>query len=201
MWKHLAFACLLAACGSDNKSVNSDTQAQQAFVGLNKSISKSLALAFTGYNAASNANIPMEMDVGDAGGTVTISGQVDKGNCSQLSMNLTQAMAKYSDGKVVWDPPKMDMVTVTYDTTADATQPALGMKLNASAGDSLNGTLMGDYTMSGDLKGTVTLDVMFSGTFSGTCTGGTLMRVVGSTHVTGTAVNSSGGMYTIDVML
>lgn len=198
MWKTFALACLLAACSSD-KSVNSDQQAQQAFAGLNKSISKSLALAFAGYDAASNANIPSEMDKGDVSGTITITGQVDKGNISQLSMNLTQAMAMYSDGTVTWDPPKMDMVTITYDTSADATKPSLSLKLNASAGNTLTGKLMGEYTMSGDLKGTVTLDVTMSGTFSGS--GNAIVRVVGSTHVTGTAMNSSGGMYTIDVML
>jgi hypothetical protein len=201
MWNGIfVVVFLLGACGSDNsKSVDSNEQARRAYLGLDKSISKSLALAFAGYDAASNANIPTETAMGDATGTLTITGKVDKGNISQLSMSLGQAMAKYSDGKFIYDAPKSDMIAITYDTTADATQPSLSLKLNGSAGNTINGTLVGDYTMTGDLQGTVTLDVMLSGTFSGS--GNTIMRVVGSTHVTGTAANSSGGMYTIDVML
>ncbi|MGE5186047.1 MAG: hypothetical protein ACM31C_28520, partial [Acidobacteriota bacterium] len=124
---------------------------------------------------------------------LTISGKVDSGNCSQLSMGLDVGMVKYTDGPFEIDS-KNNKMSVTYDTSTDVTmQPLLSIKLNGSSGNSINASLMGDYTMTGDLKGTVTLDLTITGTFSGTCPNA-VMRVPGSTTVTGTAVNSSGGM-------
>ncbi len=199
----IQLACLLAlvACGSDS-SVNSNEQARRAYLGLDKSISKSLALAFQGYDAATSANIPAQMTMGDAmpGGTLTVSGKVDSGTCSQLSMGLDIGMVKYTDGPFVVDSNNTKM-SVTYDTSTTTTsQPLLSIKLNGSSGNSINASLMGDYTMTGDLKGTVTLDLTITGTFSGTCPNA-VMRVPGSTTVTGSAVNSSGGMYTVNVTI
>lgn len=199
MWKSFALVCVtLAACSSSN-SVDSNEQARRAYLGLDKSVSKSLELGFAGYDAATSANIPTEMAMGDSGGTLTITGKVDQGNPSQATMTLAVGMVKYTDGKVAVDD-KGHTISVTYDTNTDTTmQPVLSLKLNASAGNSLDGTLMGDYTMSGDLKGTVTLDLTITGTFSGS--GTTVQRVPGSTTVTGTAVNASGGMYAVNAML
>jgi len=196
----LLILLLVGACSSDNTAVNSNEQARRAYLGLDKSISKSLTLGFTGYNMASNANIPAQMTAGDKAGTLTISGKVDKGNCAQLGMTLDVGMVGYSDGPVAIDNNN-HTVTITYDTSTDpASQPILNLKLNASAGNSITGSLMGDYTMTGDLKGTVTLDVTITGTFMGSCTAN-LSRVAGSTTITGTAVNSSGGMYDINVTI
>lgn len=186
----------LAGCGNGD-SVNSDEQARRAYLGLDTSISKSLALGFMGYNAATNANIPTEMANGDATGTLTVTGHVDQGNPSQVSMGLATAMVMYSDGKIVVDD-KGHTITVTYATNS-ATPPSLSLKLNASAGNTLTGSLGGDYVMSGDMQGTVTLNLQLSGTFSGTAPNVT--RVAGSTTVTGTAVNSSGGTYMVNTML
>jgi hypothetical protein len=183
-------------CGNGN-SVTSDEQARRAYLGLDKSVSKSLALGFMGYNAATNANIPTEMAAGDATGSLTITGHVDQGNPSQVSMGLAAAMTMYSDGKIVVDD-KNNTITVTYATDS-ATPPSLSLKLNSSAGDTLTGSLDGVYTMSGDLQGTVTLNLMINGTFSGTAPN--VMRVAGSTTVTGTAVNSSGGMYMVNTTI
>jgi hypothetical protein len=195
----LAIALLFGACS--DSSVDSNEQARRAYLGLDKSVSKSLTLAFQGYNAASSANIPAQMAPGDAspGGTLTISGQVSHGNQMQATMTLAVGMVKYTDGKFVIDKNN-NTIAVTYDTsTATAMQPALNIKLNGSSGNAIDGTLVGDYTMTGDLKGTVTLDLTITGTFSGT--GTSIMRVPGSTTVTGTAVNSSGGMFTINVTI
>src|SRR5215831_284280 len=95
-----SFALLLAAasCGDDN-AVNSNEQARRAYLGLDKSVSKCLVLGFQGYNAASNANIPTEMANGDITGTVAVSGHVDQGNPSQISMGLTVDMVMYSDNR------------------------------------------------------------------------------------------------------
>jgi hypothetical protein len=192
----LSVITLTAGCGNGD-SINSNEQARRAYLGLDKSISKSLALGFAGYNAASNANIPTQMTAGDVTGSLTITGKVDQGNPSQASMGLDAALTMYSDGKIVVDD-KNDTIIVTY-ATATATPPALGLKLNASAGNTLSGSLDGEYTMTGDLQGTVTLTLQLNGTFSGTAPN--VMRVPGSTTVTGTAVNSSGGMYMVNTTL
>ena len=186
----------VVGCGNGD-SVNSDEQARRAYLGLDTSISKSLALGFMGYNAATNANIPTEMTAGDATGTLTITGHVDQGNPSQVSMGLAPAMTMYSDGKIVVDD-KGHTITVTYATDS-ATPPTLSLKLNSSSGDTLTGSLDGDYVMSGDLQGTVTLTLQINGTFSGTAPN--VMRVAGSTTVTGTAVNSSGGTYMVNTTI
>ena len=189
---------LVAATGcGNNDSVNSNEEARRAYLGLDKSVSKSLALGFMGYNAATNANIPTEMVAGDLSGTLAISGHVDQGNPSQISMGLSSTLTMYSDGKIVVDD-KNDTIAVTYATDS-ATPPSLSLKLNTSAGNTVSGSLDGDYVMSGDLKGTVTLNLTINGTFSGTAPN--VMRVVGSTTVTGTAVNSSGGMYMVNTTL
>jgi hypothetical protein len=194
----LVVAVLSAACGSSgNNAVNSDDQARRAYLGLDKSISKSLALGFMGYNAATNANIPTETASGDATGTLTVTGHVDQGNPSQISMGLSVAMTMYSDGKVIFDDMG-DSVMLTYATNA-AALPSLSLKLNSSAGNTLTGSLTGDYTMSGDLQGTVTLNLQIDGKFSGTAPN--VMRVAGSTKVTGTAVNSGGGTYTVNTTI
>jgi hypothetical protein len=202
--RNLPLLCVMvsAACSSSN-SVDSNEQARRAYLGLDNSISKSLELAFQGYDAATNANIPTQTAMGDAmpGGTLTITGKVDSGNCSQLSMGLDVGLVKYTDGPFVVDAKNNTKISVTYDTNTDVTmQPLLSIKLNGSSGNAINATLMGDYTMTGDLKGTVTLDLTITGTFSGTCPNA-VMRVPGSTTVTGNAVNSSGGMYAVNVTI
>jgi hypothetical protein len=192
----LSVLLLGSACGPGD-AVNSNEQARRAYLGLDKSISKSLAAGFTGYNAATNANIPAEPAAGDATGMLTVTGRVDQGNPSQVSMGLNVAMTMYSDGKIPIDN-KGDTIMVTYATNA-AQAPSLALKLNASAGDTLSGSLAGDYTMSGDLQGTVTLNLQLDGKFSGTAPNVT--RVAGSTTVTGTATNSSGGTYSVNTTL
>src|SRR4051812_2313430 len=67
----------LAACSSD--SIDSDEQARRAYLGLDPSVEKSIALGFDGFNAASSANIPTQMAAGDLTGTIAIDGQVDQG--------------------------------------------------------------------------------------------------------------------------
>jgi hypothetical protein len=183
-------------CGNGD-SVNSDEQARRAYLGIDKSISKSLALGFMGYNAATNANIPGQMAAGDASGTLTITGHVDQGTAGQASMGLAADMTMYSDGKVVVDD-KGNTITITYATDS-AAPPSLSLKLNSSAGDTLTGSLDGDYKMTGELQGTVTLNLQINGTFSGTAPD--VMRVAGSTTVTGTAVSSSGGTYMVNTTI
>ncbi len=178
--------------------MDSDEQARRAFLGLNDSISNSLTLAFDGYDAASSANIPAQSGSGSASGTITVSGKVDQGNPQQASMSLSVLLDDYSDGPFAVDT-KGDTITVTYNSGSGANTPALSLKLNASSGSSIDGSLMGDYHTSGALTGTVTLDVTISGTFSGS--GTAVERVPGTTTVMGTVVNSSGGTFDVNAML
>jgi hypothetical protein len=192
----LLMLATVVGCGNGD-SVSSNEEARRAYLGLDKSISKSLALGFAGYNAATNANIPTQMAAGDATGTLTITGHVDQGNPSQASMGLSGQLTMYSDGKIEVDD-KGDTITVTYATDS-AAPSSISLKLNTSAGSSLTGSLAGVYKMTGDLDGTVTLDLQLDGTFSGTAPD--VMRVAGSTTVTGTAVSSSGGTYMVNTKI
>ena len=197
----VCLACVLvsiAACSGDD-SVNSDEEARRSYLGLDKSISKSLALGFQGWTMATSANIPPQMTAGDLSGTLTITGKVDQGVPNQAQMNLNVGMMMYSDGEIPINDDG-DTISITYATSTDVTmQPLVSIKLNSSAGNTITGMLRGAYTMSGDMEGTVTLDLTLNGTFTGTAPN--VMRVVGSMTVTGTAVNSDGGTYTVDVTI
>src|SRR5690242_18695197 len=125
-----ALAFTIAACGSD--SVDSDEQARRAYLGLDMSISKSIALGFGGFNTAQSANITQQMTSGAGNGTLTITGQVDQGNSTNKTMRLAVGMVAYSDGKIAIDD-KGNTVTITYDTSTDTTmQPALDLDLKNS---------------------------------------------------------------------
>jgi hypothetical protein len=195
----LSALILLAAC--TDSSVDSNEQARRAYLGLDKSVSKSIQLGFDGFNSATSANISPQMVAGDAGGTLTITGQVDQGSSANKNMRLYVGMVKYTDGKVKVNS-NGDTVSVTYDTsTTQTAQPYLQLALKGIPTGTLTGTLTGDYTMSGDLKGTITLDLTISGSLMAGTGGNMVERVPGTTTVTGTAVNSSGGMYMINVTI
>jgi len=174
---------LCGACGDG--AVASDEDAKAAYLGLDAHVDKAITLGFAGFNAATNANIPPQMTTGTATGTLTVSGQVDQGASSNKTMMLTEAMVMYSDD-----------AKHTYATDA-ATPPALGMKLNMVPTGTLNGTLIGPYTMSGDLMGKVTLNLTFGGDLQAGANN-TVERKPGTTHITGTAA-SDYGTYTVDV--
>ncbi len=185
------FALLLSAtfaCSSDNSNtaVTSADTAKTAYIGLDASIDKAISLGFAGFNAASSANIPPQTANGNVGGTLIVSGQVDRGASANKTMNLTEAMTAYTDdGKI------------TYGTTATA--PALSMKLANIPTGTMNGTLAGTYSMTGTLTGSVSLNVSFTaGLMAGDGGNTTVARKPGTTHITGTAT-SGNGTYAIDI--
>jgi hypothetical protein len=194
----LATVVALAACGSDE--IDSNEQARRAYLGLDGSIAKAIKLGFDGYNMASSANIMPQTTAGLSAGTVTVTGQVDQGSSSNKGMRLYVAMVAYTDGNV---PIDMDnhTIKVVYDTSTDTTmQPYLEMMLKNFPNGTLDGSLTGDYAMSGDLKGSVTLMLTFTGT---TMDGGAglVLRVPGTTHVTGTATTADNGVFDVDVTI
>lgn len=179
------FGIVVAGCG--NGSVHSDADAQKAYLGLDPSVDKAINLGFAGFNAATSANIPMQMTTGTVKGTLTVTGQVDQGASSNKTMRLATAYAGYQDDA---------MINVVYDTNA-ASLPMLNMDLMMIPTGTLTGTFTGSFTMTGDLKNTVTLDLSFTGMLQAGANM-TVERKPGTTHITGTAV-SDYGTYTVDV--
>ena len=195
----LIMALSVAACGSDD--IDSDEEARRAYFGLDTSIEKSLKLGFDGFNMASSANISPQMTTGTVAGMLTISGQVDQGSSDNKGMRLKVGMVGYNDGplEIVYEDETIE-VDLTYDTAADvAMQPALDLQLRNIPSGTFTGTLIGTYTMDGDLEGTVDLNLAFSGLLMPLGQGTT--RVVGMTTVTGTAKNSGGGTYDVNLTL
>ncbi len=195
MTYRLACAAALVAAACTNHNVSSDEQAKEAFEGLNKFIGKSITLGFDGFNMATSANISPQMTNGDSAGTVTVTGQVDQGSSANKGMRLNVAMAGYNDGKFTVDGTSLN---VTYDTNSMAL-PALTMMLMNIPTGTINGSVVGTFDMKGDLTGSVDLNLTFNGMLmSGPSN--TVVRVPGSTTVTGTATSNS-GMFQVDVTL
>ena len=198
--------CALAlgtGCGDDGETVSSDEQARRAYLGLDQSIEKALNLGFAGYNAASSANIPDQMTTGTAGGTLTITGQVDKGASVNKTMRLNVGMVDYDDGDIVINEDG-DTIRIVYDTNTDKTmQPYLDLKLaNVPTGTlsgmlSSNTNMTGVYVLSGDISGELTISVTITGMLKAGPNAGDVLRVPGTTTVTGTATNKDGGVYNI----
>jgi len=186
---------VLLACGTP--AVNSDEQARRAYLGLDKAIGKCLTLGFDGFNAATSANIDPQSTSGDKSGTVTVTGQVDKGVSANKGMRLNVAMNNYSDGDI--HPDGGPTLMVTYQTNDGGTLPTLDLTLRNVPTGTLDGTLAGDFAMSGDLTGVVTLNLTMSGMLEACCDGGT-ERKPGTTTVTGTAKSGS-GTFNVDLTL
>ena len=175
----------LAGCGGDG--VSSAEDAEAAYRGLDSSIDQAIQLGFDGFNSASSANISPQTGKGTSSGTMTISGKVDQGSSSNKTMSLSEALATYSnDGKLIYD-------------TSDSGLPVIDMKLSKIPTGTVDGTLAGAYTISGDLKGTVTLNLSFTGDLQANATDATRVeRKPGTTHITGTA-DSDFGTFNVDI--
>jgi hypothetical protein len=190
---------VMTACSDDN-TISSDEAARRAYLGLDGSVGQSLTLGFAGFNSATNANISPQMAAGASDGTLTITGQVDQGSSDNKGMRLHVGMVGYTDGPVVIDTDN-NTIEITYDTDADVTtQPFLSLSLRNIPNGTLTGTLMGTYHMHGDLEGDATLNLTMSGTIQDGG-GGLVVRVPGSTTVTGTATNPDGGTYDVNLTL
>jgi len=189
---------VLLALACSGPAVNSNEQAQKAYLGLDKAIGKCLTLGFAGFNAASSANISPQMTTGDKSGTLTITGQVDQGSSANKGMRLKVGMSNYSDGDVRLDGGPT--VAITYETgDAGTPLPSLDVQLKNIPNGTLDGTLAGDFQMSGDLSGAVNLNLSMAGMIESNGDGGT-QRKAGTVHVTGTAT-SGGGTFNVDLTL
>lgn len=194
-----ALIALLGAVGCSDDGIDSDEEARRAYLGLDESIGKSLQLGFDGFNSASSANISPQSADGIETGTLVITGQVDQGSSDNKGMRLRVGMVDYSDGLVVINEEE-ETILITYDTDVDVTlQPELVLTLRNYPNGTLEGTLIGTYFMEGDLEGEATLNLTFAGTTMDNGTGG-VIRVPGSTTITGTA-STGDGSYDVDVTL
>lgn len=189
----LPVALVLSGCGGGDDdaagqpAVKSTADAKRAYLGLDASIDKAITLGFDGFNAATNANIAPQTAAGDHSGMMTVTGQVDQGASSNKTMHLSEALAGYSDDG-----------HLGYETGA-AAPPVIEIKLLKVPTGTLDGTLMGTFSVSGELTGSVTLDLAFSGELQPTAADATQVeRKPGTTHITGTAT-SGDDSYAVDV--
>ncbi len=182
-----SFAALLAGlAGCGDGGVGSEEEAEQAYKGLDKSVDKAIQLGFDGFNSASSANISPQEGKGDKAGTITVSGKVDQGSSNNKTMSLDVTMKGYSDDE-----------KLTYDT--GGALPTLDMKLSKVPDGTLDGTLAGKFTISGDLEGPVTLSLQISGDLEpDPADTSKVRRKPGTTHITGSA-DSDYGTYDVDV--
>jgi len=181
----LALVALLGAPGCGD-GISSEEKARIAYEGLDASIDKAINLGFSGFNAASSANIPDQNGIGDVTGTMTIRGQVDQGASNNKTMNLTEELVDYCDDG-----------EHTYDTDA-AALPTLSMKLSKIPTGTLDGSLNGKFALTGELEGAVTLSLTFAGDLQPTADSTGVERKPGTTHITGTA-DSDFGTYAVDL--
>ena len=185
---------LLAACSGES----ADEAARRTFLALDQSLAKTLNLAFQGYNVATTSSVAPQTTDGNHGGTLTIQGTVDKSSATK-TMQLTVLMVGYNDGDVLYNDSG-DTVHVVFDTLPDAT-PTLDLMLGVT---SFNGTLTpnanmtGVYQLRGDHTGTLTIDVSIAG-YVMAGNGNEVLRAPGTTQITGTATNSDGGVFDINV--
>ncbi|MDP2317029.1 MAG: hypothetical protein Q8P41_29320 [Pseudomonadota bacterium] len=182
----------LAACNP--KGLNSEAEAELAYVGLDQAVTRGLALGLQGFNAASSANIDPQEEEGAVSGTMIITGQADQGASVNKGLRLFMELEDYSD--TLGEDDAEDAPDVLYDTDS-AALPALTLSLRDIPDGTLEGTLVGTFAMAGILAGGVHLDLALSGTIEDDGSGGTV-RTPGALHVTGTA-SSDYGDFPVDV--
>jgi hypothetical protein len=203
---YLVVVLSIASVACSDDGVSSDEEARRAYLGLDKSIEKSLNLGFQGFNLAKSANIDPQMMPGDDAGMLTISGQVDQGSSDNKGMRLNIQLVDYDDGAIVINDDD-DKIDIVYNTSLDtAAQPYLNLKLSNVPTGTLTGTLnsntnmTGVYLLSGAIKGELRLNLTINGMLMAG-PDNTVLRVPGSTTVVGTATNEDGGVYDINLVL
>jgi hypothetical protein len=178
--------------------VTSDEEAELAYLGLDRAVSRAMDLGLQGFSLASSANIATQTGSGDVSGTMTVDGQVDQGASANKGLRLDVTVEDYADLEDLDpDDDEEEDLFVEYHSLSPAT---VDLQLRGIPDGTLEGTFLGTFGMEGDLEGEVTLDVTISGPLEDDGAGGT-RRVVGETVVVGTATNDGDGRYEIDVRL
>jgi len=190
----LTTLALLCACGPSG--INSEHDAEQAYLGLDRMVDKAISLGFDGYNTASSANIDPQLADGELSGTLTVDGQVDQGNSNNKGMRLTVALDEYADEMLEGEAG--EELEVSYAT--DSSQlPELEVQLRDLPDGTMAGSLIGEFGMAGDLEGNVLLSLDIIGEVDDDGAGG-IQRTEGTVAVSGSATTPY-GVYTVDVQL
>ena len=192
---------LLSICAACNNKISSDREAEVAWLGLEESLDRALALGLKGYSEASSANIDAQEEAGEVTGTMTVTGQADQGSSDNKGLRLDVALVDYSDEILIdFDGDGEDEeLIITYDTNPDD-PPYFDLKLRDVPDGTIEGTLSGDYDMRDDLQGIVQLNLALDGALESDpeISGGTRISA-GTLHVTGTAGTENGDSYDVDV--
>jgi hypothetical protein len=191
----VALVVVIAGCGG---GVNSDREAELAYIGLDGSIERALDLGMLGFSQADSANIPGQQDVGDVSGTIEVTGQADQGSSDNKGLRLDVALAQYADVEDLdRDHDDDDDLFATY-STAEAAPLYADLKLRDIPEGTYEGTYSGDVLLEGDLAGVLTLSLTLTGGL--TSDGGAgVTRVVAGSTVRGTVTNEGGGVYEVDL--
>ena len=188
-------SALVVGCGSDD-GVDSDAEAEAAYLGLDGAIRAAITMGFDGFNEASSANIPTQTASGIVTGTITVDGQVDQGASDNKGMRLSVELVDYRD----IPDDVVDAFVVTYDTDA-AALPEFDVQLRGLPDADMEATLRGSFFMAGEIEGEVVLDLVITGmTQADPLDASRIQRVPGTTTVVGTAT-SAYGVYDVDLVL
>ncbi len=191
----IALVALITGCGG---GVNSDREAELAYIGLDGSIERALDLGMLGFSQADSANIPSQQGVGDVSGTIVVTGQADQGSSDNKGLRLDVALAQYADVEDLdRDHDDDDDLYATYGTAEGAPLFA-DLKLRDIPEGTYEGTYSGDVLLDGDLAGVLTLSLTLTGGL--TSDGGAgVTRVADGSTVRGTVTNEGGGVYEVDI--
>lgn len=180
---------LLMACSH----IDSDAEAELAYLGLDTAVSRALELGLLGFNTASSANIDDQQDEGDVSGEMVVSGQVDQGSSDNKGLRLFVALDGYAD---FLDLDGHDGVHFVYDTDAPLD---FDVQLRDIPDGTLEGTLVGPVLLRDDLTGSAAYALSLAGPIQSDGAGG-VERVPGETVVTGTVTGPQGGVWDVDVV-
>src|SRR4051812_15137241 len=89
----VAFLPLLLTCAGC--TLSPEEAVKQAYLGLDPSIDKSLALAFAGFNESQSASIPQQSAHGVWTGTMAIAGTVEETSGTDRTLTLVEGMKEY----------------------------------------------------------------------------------------------------------
>lgn len=192
---------ILALCAGCGDKVSSDREAEVAWLGLEQAIDRALALGLKGFSEADSANIATQTDDGDVSGTMTIDGKVDQGSSDNKGLRLDMALEDYADEVEIDldEDGEDDELEIVYETNPDD-PPYLDLKLRDVPNGTIEGTVLGDFAMDGDLEGVVALSLTLDGALEADpeIDGGTRIAA-GELSVTGSATTEDGDTYEIDV--
>ncbi len=187
---------LSAGCGPQ---VSNEAEAEVAARGLEGAIERALDLGLDGFAAATSANIPPQSGSGDIAGTMDVSGQADQGASDNKGLRLDVVLVDYADFDTLTIDDEEDPIQLAYDTPED--DPArIELQLRDIPDGTMDGTLDGSFLLDGDLEGSVDLDLAIEGPIEDDGSGQPI-RTVGSTAITGTATNSAGATFDVEVLL